>query len=255
MSIETHPAQEVAQIVYAHDLNGAQRFVEEDSEYKEPTIRTVVVVDKRILFSECLLASLKKPLPDMHFVRCTSIAELSIFYRKNSNMLVILCLLGDETGEVNFFDNEIVEELRKMEPTINFAILSDQEKPADILNALSKGARGYIQMSLPLEIVTQALRLICAGGVFIPASSLMSLAVSEVARPEPVKQETDLLSPRQILVAKALRKGTPNKIIAYQLNMCESTVKVHVRHIMKKLKAKNRTEVAFLTNQMFQESP
>jgi DNA-binding NarL/FixJ family response regulator len=48
-----------------------------------------------------------------------------------------------------------------------------------------------------------------------------------------------------------LRKGTPNKIIAYELNMCESTVKVHVRNIMKKLKAKNRTEVAYLTNKYF----
>ncbi|MGU3537814.1 LuxR C-terminal-related transcriptional regulator, partial [Methylobacterium sp. A54F] len=50
---------------------------------------------------------------------------------------------------------------------------------------------------------------------------------------------------------RALRKGTPNKIIAYELNMCESTVKVHVRNIMKKLKAKNRTEVAYLTNRYF----
>jgi DNA-binding NarL/FixJ family response regulator len=47
---------------------------------------------------------------------------------------------------------------------------------------------------------------------------------------------------------EALRRGKANKIIAYELNMRESTVKVHVRNIMKKLKAKNRTEVAFLTN-------
>lgn len=42
----------------------------------------------------------------------------------------------------------------------------------------------------------------------------------------------------------------PNKLIAYELNMCESTVKVHVRTIMKKLKARNRTEVAFLTQSL-----
>jgi DNA-binding NarL/FixJ family response regulator len=55
---------------------------------------------------------------------------------------------------------------------------------------------------------------------------------------------------RQTAVVKALRQGKPNKIIAYELKMKESTVKVHVRNIMRKLKAKNRTQVAYMTNQL-----
>jgi DNA-binding NarL/FixJ family response regulator len=51
-------------------------------------------------------------------------------------------------------------------------------------------------------------------------------------------------------VIDALRRGKANKIIAYELSMCESTVKVHVRNIMKKLNAKNRTEVAYLANEL-----
>ena len=47
-----------------------------------------------------------------------------------------------------------------------------------------------------------------------------------------------------------MRQGKANKIIAYDLNMCENTVKVHVRNIMKKLKAANRTEAAFKLNKM-----
>ena len=49
---------------------------------------------------------------------------------------------------------------------------------------------------------------------------------------------------------EALRRGKPNKIIAYELNMCESTVKVHIRNIMKRLKAKNRTEAAYILTNM-----
>jgi DNA-binding NarL/FixJ family response regulator len=45
-----------------------------------------------------------------------------------------------------------------------------------------------------------------------------------------------------------LKQGKQNKIIAYELSMCESTVKVHIRHIMKKLKARNRTQVVLLTS-------
>jgi DNA-binding NarL/FixJ family response regulator len=43
-----------------------------------------------------------------------------------------------------------------------------------------------------------------------------------------------------------------NKLIAYELNMCESTVKVHIRNIMKKLNATNRTQVAYLTRRFFE---
>jgi DNA-binding NarL/FixJ family response regulator len=43
---------------------------------------------------------------------------------------------------------------------------------------------------------------------------------------------------------RAIQAGKSNKVIAYELNMYESTVKVHARNVMKKLKAKNRTEVA-----------
>jgi DNA-binding NarL/FixJ family response regulator len=52
------------------------------------------------------------------------------------------------------------------------------------------------------------------------------------------------LTPRQMAVLQHLKLGKANKLIAYELEMSESTVKVHVRNIMKKMNAKNRTEVA-----------
>jgi DNA-binding NarL/FixJ family response regulator len=58
-----------------------------------------------------------------------------------------------------------------------------------------------------------------------------------------------LTTGRQTAVLGALCKGKPNKIIAYELGMCESTVKVHVRNIMKKLRAKTRTEIAYLARE------
>ena len=51
-----------------------------------------------------------------------------------------------------------------------------------------------------------------------------------------------MVTPRELAVIRAIRNGKSNKVIAYELGMCESTVKVHVRRIMKKLNAKNRTD-------------
>ena len=57
---------------------------------------------------------------------------------------------------------------------------------------------------------------------------------------------------RQAEILDCLRRGMANKLIAYELDMCESTVKVHIRHIMKKLNATNRTQVAYLTRGFFE---
>jgi DNA-binding CsgD family transcriptional regulator len=88
--------------------------------------------------------------------------------------------------------------------------------------------------------------LVRAGGVYAPVSCLVPANRNSECR-SAVKQPGDIFTARQAAVVKALRKGKANKIIAYELNMRESTVKVHVRNIMKKLSAKNRTEVAYIT--------
>ncbi|TGV73883.1 response regulator transcription factor, partial [Mesorhizobium sp. M00.F.Ca.ET.158.01.1.1] len=65
-----------------------------------------------------------------------------------------------------------------------------------------------------------------------------------------VRPLSGMFTTREAAVVEALRTGKANKIIAYELNLCESTVKVHIRNIMKKLKATNRTEVAYKLRQM-----
>ncbi len=114
---------------------------------------------------------------------------------------------------------------------------------ADVLtDALEAGVRGYIPMSLPLGLLAQALDLVLAGGVFVPAT-----AVARRLPPSPAASKVDRFTGRQGEVLNALLKGAPNKLIAYELSMAESTVKVHVRNIMRKLKARNRTHVCVPT--------
>jgi DNA-binding NarL/FixJ family response regulator len=92
----------------------------------------------------------------------------------------------------------------------------------------------------------EAMRLVAAGGTFVPASCLLA-----AIRQGPTKEAPgNGFSPRQAAVAAEICKGKPNKSIAYDLNMCESTVKVHVRNIMKRLKVRNRTQVAYALREM-----
>jgi len=124
-------------------------------------------------------------------------------------------------------------------------VLGDAEDPSHVLTILGHGARGYIPTSVSLSVAVEAISLARAGGLFVPATSLMQIPRTSLERPRAGSPVDQLLTDRQAAVAEAVSKGKANKIIAYELNLCESTVKVHIRSIMKKLQARNRTEVAF----------
>jgi DNA-binding NarL/FixJ family response regulator len=129
-------------------------------------------------------------------------------------------------------------------------ILSDNEDPDLIVRMLGKNVRGYVPTSLSIAVAIQAIELARAGGVYVPASSLIAAHRVQEAPSTTVQKTNGLFTARQAAVVEALRRGKANKIIAYELKMRESTVKVHVRNIMKKLHATNRTEVAYLASRL-----
>ena len=137
-------------------------------------------------------------------------------------------------------------------PNIPVVVLSDSEDFQNILSILQSGTRGYISTAMTLDVAIEALWLVHAGGQFLPATCVIGKGHSGAdLSGEPLgPRASEIFTARQSAVVKALCQGKANKIIAYELKMKESTVKVHVRNIMKKLKAKNRTEVAYITNRL-----
>jgi len=124
--------------------------------------------------------------------------------------------------------------------------------PANV-KLLDCGIRGVIPTSARLSVAVEAIRMVQAGGTYIPASCVMNARRPALAA-EARRLGVSLLTPRQSVVVEALRRGKANKAIAYERRMRESTVKVHVRNVMKKLGAKNRTEVAYIANNLFNAS-
>jgi DNA-binding NarL/FixJ family response regulator len=132
-------------------------------------------------------------------------------------------------------------------------VLSDRDDVDDVNRALAHGVRGYIPTSVECGVAVAALRLISAGGTFVPAGALRSTAAKLDGQPEGERQRRSDgrdLTPRELSVIDLLREGKPNKLIAARLDMQESTVKVHVRNILKKLNATNRTHAAFVANRL-----
>ena len=150
----------------------------------------------------------------------------------------------------NRANDETYPELEILSREIPVIVVSHDDDADQVLLALQSGVRGYIPTSVTFDVAVEAMRLVKAGGTFVPASSLNSAKQkAEFA----AARRTGPFSPRQTEVIEAVRQGKANKVIAYELNMRESTVKVHIRHIMRKLKATNRTQVAYLTNHLFDQ--
>ena len=154
-------------------------------------------------------------------------------------MRLVIISLTDRNSQESAKALSILSELAPSVPTIIFS----SRLNFDLMRAvIGCGAKGYIPMTMGFKIAIEAVRFVLAGGTYVLAECLLAAIPSAIPPSHPVA--FGAITSRELAVVRAIYQGKPNKIIAYELNMSESTVKVHVRHIMKKLRAKNRTDVA-----------
>jgi DNA-binding NarL/FixJ family response regulator len=121
----------------------------------------------------------------------------------------------------------------------------------DIVEAMAQGVRGVVTTSMELSELGAAIQCVAAGGTFVPASILVRVARDRQNRSNcgPSEGNEELfksLTPREREVLALLREGKPNKVIAHELDISESTIKVFVGRILRKLRVFNRTELALL---------
>jgi len=134
------------------------------------------------------------------------------------------------------------------------AVLAEDDSPAAAMAALRLGVRGYLPTSLKSSVVVEAVRLICAGELYAPLSTLLAGRELDGERHDVPREDQCRFPPRQVQILRCLRKGMANKQIAYELGMSEGTVKVHIRRLMQKLEVANRTQIVVRTQEMFEHA-
>ncbi len=150
------------------------------------------------------------------------------------------------------FVKNALDRLRRCLPDVPVILLSDRNDLGELYRALTQGIRGYIPTSVIYDVAMAALKLIDAGGTYIPPDVIRSGAdETHLEHEVPERRIELLLTPRELSVIELLREGKPNKLIAVELEMQESTVKVHVRNILRKLHASNRTHAVSVASKIF----
>jgi DNA-binding NarL/FixJ family response regulator len=132
-----------------------------------------------------------------------------------------------------------VRAIRERAPQVPVAVVSADEDPAGVAELLRLGACGFIPKSDSANVIVNAVRLILAGGTYVPPR-LMSGRTSTV--PADVRAGERLgLTARQDDVLRLLAQGMSNKVIARALGITEGTVKVHLLAVFRALGVRNRT--------------
>ena len=212
--------------------------------------QSLVIIDSRALGRQCLTQSLRSSGMSLEVVAVESMDEWRSEEMHHAPAAAILANVGGR----RITDPDVCEDITELVQSFHPApvvVLADHDDLGQILKALECGARGYIPSSVGIEICAEAISLALAGGTFVPASSVVAMKSAIDSGIHDTHPILSMFTPRQAEVVNALRQGKANKIIAYELDLHESTVKVHIRNIMRKLNATNRTEVAYRISELF----
>jgi len=216
------------------------------------SIAEAIVIDRRQLERECFVHGLQSQSPATRFATFSSLQEWRDARHRHPQVSIILLVIGTRKLTDLGVAGDIGKAVQEFAP-IPLVVVADTDDLAQILKALECGAKGFIPTSVGLRVAAEAMAMTLAGGVFVPASSIMAMRNVIDSNGSVNRPMSGLFTARQMAVVEALRRGRANKIIAHELQLRESTVKVHIRNIMKKLNATNRTEVAFKIRDMFPE--
>ncbi|MEE8250825.1 MAG: response regulator transcription factor [Gemmatimonadales bacterium] len=160
--------------------------------------------------------------------------------------------LGDQTPSVVLLDFSAelehavddVTHLRGILPEVKIVILVEALSSQSLAACLGAGAHGYLIKDISVDALLQSLRLVMLGEKVFP-THLAALLVNGMADTAPARKATSHgLSEREGQVLQCLVQGDSNKIIANRLNITEATIKVHMKSLLRKINATNRTQAA-----------
>ena len=200
-----------------------------------PIRRHLAIVDQSRLRSDCLKLALGMQPRRWRVADVATVSELMQQVRQGEEFDVIL-LGGSTCSQIDLVD---LSSLAAAVPHTPILVAADCDDPERAHRILRAGARGFLPASHSLKILIGALERVRTGGTYVPLTLTEAAPIAERA-------PWRALTRRQCDVLVLIAEGKANKLIADALNMSESTVKAHVKQIIRRLNVANRTQAALL---------
>lgn len=212
----------------------------------------VLLVDDHTLFREGLRLLLERFEESFEMLDAGDCATAFDLIGQHPDLGLVLLDLGlpDMAGL------DALSLMRERYPGVPVVVLSAVEDRPSVLEAINRGAMGFIPKSSDGALLINALRLVLANGVYVPPSVLTHpLNAGDTAPADSVQRKSASLremglTARQIEVLGLMVQGLPNKLIAGSLNLSEPTIKTHVAACLRALNVSNRTQAVLAVGRL-----
>jgi two-component system nitrate/nitrite response regulator NarL len=234
-------------------VNNRSSLADSDFSGLIPAIPTALICDKSLLRS-----GLQRILSGSPFViaEAASVAGSRRFQKLVAEAALVLIEASQNTGRVL----EMVKQVREQFPEARIVVLADKYDLDLVRTGLEVGVNGFCLTATAPEILIKSFELVMLGEGVLPFEVLRSIMdAAPQNRDKPLQDNiaeprlSDLsypkLSAREAQILGCLREGAPNKVIARKLDITEATIKVHVKAILRKIGAANRTQAAMWASQ------
>ncbi|MEM5436641.1 response regulator transcription factor [Paraburkholderia diazotrophica] len=212
---------------------------------KDPRSIRVLVVDDHTLFRRGVTALLSA---DSRFEVVAEAGDAGEAYRRAAETQPDIILLDNHLPGVSGVD--ALPGLLEAAPQARVLMLTVSEDESDLAAALRGGARGYLLKTVDSDVMATAIVRTMAGESTVSpemTSKLVTAFQSLQGKDEKASPEEDPihnLSPREEQILAQVAQGRTNKEIARAMNIAETTVKIHVQHILRKLKLSSHVQAA-----------
>ena len=199
----------------------------------------VAIVDDHPLFRRGLI-QLLSTIPDFHLVGEASSGRegIALVAHSRPDLLLLDLNMKDMSGL------DVLKAVRdgKLDTRVVMITVSDQAE--DLVAALRHGADGYLLKDMEPEQMVESLQAAAAGKLIISEALTHLLAAALRGQNRPTTPQEAGLTEQELRILERIAGGLANKVIGKELGIAEGTVKVHVKHILRKLNLKSRVEAA-----------
>jgi len=201
--------------------------------------QTVVIVDDHPLFRRGL-KQLLSTLPRFTLLGEASCGEDGIKLVKTSqpDLLLLDLNMKDMSGL------EVLKAIKASDLDTRIVMITVSDQADDLIAALRGGADGYLLKDMEPEHMLESLQAAAAGRIIVSEALTHLLAASLRQQKRPENTEEAGLTEQELRILERIANGKSNKLIAKELDIAEGTVKVHVKHILRKLNLRSRVEAA-----------
>ncbi|HQW59252.1 response regulator transcription factor [Thermomonas sp.] len=217
----------------------------------------VLIADDHRLIIEGVKIKLAELDPALEAVVAMNLEELDRAVAAHAHELDLALVDIAMPGTHGF---EHVARLRSQAPALPVIVLSGSEDVELMRALIDLGVLGFIPKAYSPEVMLSAIRLVLAGGIYVPPLLLANAQAqgwqpseapaAEGAPSRSIDGLRNLLTERQIDVMRLLSQGKPNKLIARDLGISEGTVKIHLAAIFRALNVRNRVEAVVASRKL-----